>query len=64
MLTRHAVRAVSTTCPTPPLAQEKIAQLDARQERRASEAYLKVASFDRIEARTAVSPDHESTPEA
>ncbi|REK86884.1 hypothetical protein DY245_29990 [Streptomyces inhibens] len=45
-------------------AEEKIAQLDARQQRRSSKVFLGVPSFDQIGARTAVSPDHESTPGA
>ena len=42
-------------------AEEEIAQLDARQERRSSKVFRGVPSFDQIGARTAVSPDHEST---
>ncbi|MGW1887108.1 hypothetical protein [Streptomyces sp. NPDC001970] len=45
-------------------AEEKIAQLDARQERMSSKVFLGVPSLDQIGARTAVSPDHESTPGA
>ncbi|MFJ1545246.1 hypothetical protein [Streptomyces sp. NPDC088246] len=45
-------------------AEEKIAQLDARQERRSSKVFPGVPSFGQIGARTAVRPDHESTPGA
>ncbi|MFD4945663.1 tyrosine-type recombinase/integrase [Streptomyces sp. NPDC058239] len=45
-------------------AEEKIAQFDARQERRSPKVLLGVPSFDQIGARSAVSPDHESTPGA
>ncbi|MGW0593239.1 hypothetical protein [Streptosporangium sp. NPDC002607] len=37
-------------------AAEKIAQLDARQERRSSKVFLGVPSFDRIGARTGGEP--------
>jgi hypothetical protein len=37
-------------------AEEKIAQLDARQERRSSRAFLGVPSFDQIGARTDSEP--------